>query len=164
MVKRTLVVLSIISLMVVSAGISSAGNWWCAWPDKGACGVGSPMYVPVDCAPYPEAQTIIKTWSCKIEGPCPAPAPMCGASCKAPSCSTGPVGCCEVVGGILGPIADLLFGVCPGDFAGGLGGMGLGFLNAKGGACGPCYGPIPCVLAGVPMALGAPAVMFGSLW
>ena len=155
MVKRTLVVLSILSLMVLAATSSFA--FTPGWPG-GDCAAPAPCFVPVDCAPYPTPTTIIKTWSCKIEGPCPAPGPACGPA----SCDTGLKGglLCSAATAIASPF-DFLFGGCDGVY-GCFGGAGGGLCGD--GPCGPCWGPVPRVLAGVPMALGAPTVMFGALW
>ncbi len=158
MVKRTLVVLGVLSLMLVAAGTSSA--FFVGFPGGagGNCGpTCGPMYLPADC-PSPEFKTIVKTWQCKIEGPCPAPGPMCGPA----ACDTKmPFGICDAVANLLGFPFDVLFGGCDGVYGCGLG-NGLG--GGGDGPCGPCYGPLSCVLAGVPMALGAPSVMFGALW
>ncbi len=156
MVKRTLLVLSILSLMVCAAGTSSA--FMVGWPDNDC--VAKPMFVPVDCCPYPLPKTIIQTWSCKIEGPCPAPAPCGVASCKKDGFAPGLL--CAMAGSIATPL-DFLFGGCDGTY-GCFPGFGNGGCGGAGGECGPCYGPVPAVVAAVPMALGAPAVMFGSLW
>jgi hypothetical protein len=116
-----------------------------------------PMYLPVDC-PGPEFKTIVKTWQCKIEGPAPACGP---AACGAADC--GPrlkAGLCDAVANLLGLPFDALFAGCDGVYDCGLGGLGGG----GDGPCGPGYGPLSCVMAGVPMALGAPSTMFGALW
>jgi hypothetical protein len=154
MVKRTLLVLSILSLMVFAAGTSNA-FWTGGWGAADEC-VQKPLFVPVDCPPFPEAKTIIKTWSVKIEGPCPAPGPIaCGPAKKD---GWGPGMLCAMAGVIATPF-DFLFGGCDGVY-GCFPGMGGG----ADGDCGPCFGPIPRVLATVPMVLGAPTVMFGALW
>ena len=151
MVKRTLIVLSILSLMLVAAGTSSAFN----------CGADcKPLFVPVDCCPYPTPTTIVKTWSCKIEGPCPAPGPMCGGNSCGSCEGVGPkFGC--LLANIAGPF-EFLFGGCDGVY-GCCPGMG-----GKSGDCGPCFGPVPCLLAGVPIILGSACpndcMMFGCMW
>jgi hypothetical protein len=157
MVKRTLIVLSILSLMVFAAGTSSAfvNGWPCE--DTG-CSM-KPLFVPVDCIPYPEAKTIIKTWSCKIEGPCPGPAP-CAAACKKEGFAPGML--CTLAGAIASPF-DLLFGGFDGTY-GCFPKMGGAGCDGADGSCGPCWGPVPAVAAALPMVLGAPTVMFGSLW
>ena len=151
MVKRTVVVLGVLSLMIMAAGTSSA--FFVGWPG-GDCGIAKPLYVPADC-PTPEFKTIVKTWQCKIEGPCPAPGPMCGPAACGPKTTYG---LCEPIAALIGLPFDFLFGGCDGVYG------CDGGLFGKDGPCGPCYGPIPCVLAGVPMFLGAPSVMFGALW
>jgi hypothetical protein len=150
MVKRTVVVLSILSLLVLAAGSSFA--FVPMWP--GDCAPAAPCFVPVDCCPYPLPTTIIKTWSCKIEGPCPAPGPVCGpADCG----KTGFRGLLGLAGVIAGP-CEVLFGGFDGVY-----GCFSGPFGKTGGPCGPCWGPVPAVLAGCPMVLAAP-VMFGDLW
>ena len=159
MVKRTLVVLGVLSLMLVAAGTSSA--FFVGWPG-GDCGPSTckPMYLPVDC-PTPEFRTIVKTWQCKIEGPAPACGPAaCGPAACGPKMTAG---ICDAVANLLGLPFDALFGGCDGVYDCGLGGGG-GLFGGGDGPCGPCYGPLSCVMAGVPMALGAPSVMFGALW
>jgi hypothetical protein len=155
MVKRTLVVLGVLSLMLMAAGTSSA--FFVGFPGGDCAPSCKPMYLPVDC-PTPEFKTIVKTWQCKIEGP----APMCGPPCGPADC--GPkmtAGLCGAVANLLGLPFDALFGGCDGVYDCGLGG---GLFGGGDGPCGPGYGPLSCVLAGVPMALGAPSVMFGALW
>jgi len=154
MVKRTLVVLSILSLMVMAAGTSFA--FAPGWP--GDCAPAAPCFVPVECCPYPLPTTIIKTWSCNIEGPCPAPGP---AACGTSSCGTGGGGMfCSLATAVATPF-DFLFGGFDGTY-GCFGGRGGGLCGGDG-PCGPCWGPVPRVLAAVPMVLSAP-VMFGALW
>ncbi len=157
MVKRTVVVLGIVSLMFMAVGTSSA--FFVGFPGEDGCGVCKPLYVPVEC-PTPEFRTIVKTWQCKIVGPCPAAGPACGPSaCGSRGC---PAGICDAVANVLGFPFDVLFGGCDGVYGCGLGGLGGGLGGD--GPCGPCYGPIPCAFGGVAMALAAPSVMFGSLW
>jgi hypothetical protein len=161
MVKRTLVVLGILSLLL-TAGTSSAYLGY-GFPGAGAgadCGPCPPMYLPVDCPPYPVAKTIVKTWQCKIEGPCPAPAP-CAPACGTDSWGGMRPGMITSIANLLGMPFDLLFNHCDSVYGcfGGFGGFGGGS-----GPCGPCFGPVPSIVAGVPMILGAPTVMFGALW
>jgi hypothetical protein len=157
MVKRTLVVLGILALTLAAA---TSHGFWTQWP-AGGCGPTDckPLYLPVDCPPVFEGKTIVKTWSFKSVGPCPAPGPACGPA----ACGKGGFGpgmLCSLATAIATPL-DLLFGGCDGvygcfpDFGGGCG---------AGGACGPCFGPLTGAVAAIPMALGAPTVMFGSLW
>lgn len=152
MVKRTLVVLGMLSLMIMTAGTSFA-----FFGMGGGCGAdcGGPLYVPVDCPPVPGYKTIVKTWEAKIEGPCPAPMP-CGPAGKDWGVKYGML--CSLVNAIATPF-DVIFGGCDGVY----GCFGGGF-GGKDGGCGPCYGPIPCALAAVPMTLGAPTTMFENLW
>jgi hypothetical protein len=159
MVKRTLVVLGIFSMLLMAAGTSSAFLGY-GFPD-GGCGVSScpPLYLPVDCPPYPVAKTIVKTWQCKIVGPCPAPAPM-AAGCGDKGNGFAAPGLITSVANLLGMPFDVLFNHCDSVY---------GCFNTKGlcgggGACGCCYGPVSGALAAVPMVLGAPTVMFGGLW
>jgi hypothetical protein len=151
MVKRTLTVLGILTLMVMvnTAGAFLPAPWTAC---EGNC---APLFVSVDCK-TPEPTTIIKTWAIKIEGPCPAPGMACGSSCDKGGFSPGML--CSAANAIATPL-DFLFG----GFDGVYGCFG-GNNACKDSSCGPCFGPIPAVVAAVPMALGAPTVMFGSLW
>ncbi len=125
MVKRTIIVLSVLSLMIMASGASFA--FVPAWPSD--CAAPKPCFVPVDCPPYPLPKTIIKTWSCKIEGPCPAPGPACGpADCKPAGLPTGLFSSlCQLV---MSPF-DFLFGGFDGVY---------GCTPSLGGdgPCGPC--------------------------
>jgi hypothetical protein len=162
MVKRTIVVLGILSLLVVGVGTSHAwiGGGW------GGCYTPPPLYTAVPCPVGPECNIIKKTWSCKIVGPCPPPfggAPGYGArgggfldNPYGPFSSYGRIGLC---GGIVAALAtpfDMLFGGFDGVY-GCTGGI-------EGGECGPCFGPVPQVAAGAAMFFAAPTVMFGALW
>jgi len=152
MVKRTVVVLSVLSLMLMAVGTSSA--FFVGWP--GDCGVGcKPLYVPAEC-PTPEFKTIVKTWQCKIVGPCPAPGPMCGPAACGPKSTFG---LCDAVANLLGFPFDALFNGVDGVY-----GCGPDLFGGGDGPCGPCYGPLSAALAAVPMTIGAPSVMFGALW
>lgn len=157
MVKRTLVVLGIFSLLL-TAGTSSAYLGY-GFPGAGGgdCGPCPPMYLPVDCPPYPVAKTIVKTWQCKIEGPCPAPGPAMGG-CGTDKMAMRP-GMITSIANLLGMPFDALFNHCDSVY-----GCFNGFGGGGDGPCGPCFGPVPGVLAAVPMVLGAPTVMFGALW
>jgi hypothetical protein len=66
-------------------------------------------------------------------------------------------GICDAVANLLGLPFDALFGGCDGVYGCDIGG---GLFRGGDGPCGPGYGPLSCVLAGVPMALGAPSTMF----
>jgi hypothetical protein len=161
MVKRTLLVLGILSLVVMAAGTSFAffgGGGACfsaGGPWGPSCEAPKPLYVPVDCCPYPESTTIIKTWSAKIVGPCPPPAMACG---------TG--GCGETKGiGLLGGLCaslispcDILFGGCDGVY-----GCSPTLFGGDG-PCGPCYGCLAGAVACPLRCLASPTTMFGVLW
>jgi len=149
MVKRTVVVLGILSLMIAASGPSFAFF-------GGSCGddcTPKPCYVPVECCPYPLPVTVHKTWKIKIEGPCPPPGIGCGPS----MCKETRGGLCEAIANVLGAPLDLLFNHCDSVY-------GCGIGNSRTAACGPAFGPVPCVMAGVPMFLGAPTTLFGSTW
>jgi hypothetical protein len=152
MVKRAVVVLGMFSLMIMAAGTCFA------FFGMGGCGddCGGPLYVPVDCPPVPGYKTIVKTWEAKIEGPCPAPV-GCAPACKPWDVKGGFF--CSLVNAIASPL-DIIFGGCDGVY----GCFNLGGLGLNRGPCGPGYGPIPGVLAAVPMFLGAPTTMFETLW
>ena len=151
MVKRTVAVLGILAL-TLAAGTSFA--FWGAWDSCGGPADCRPLFLPVDC-PTPPIKTIVKTWAVKIEGPCPAPGPMCGPVCR----DRGP-GICEIITAIATPF-DWLFGGIDGVYGcnNGLGGWGAD------GPCGPFYGPLACALAGVPTIIGSSTVgVFGTWW
>jgi len=163
MVKRTIVVLGILSLLVVGAGTSQAfiGG---PWGGGSGCDSAPPLYVPVPCPTYPDSKTIVKTWSCKIEGPCPPPFVGGAAGCGNGSDPYGPFssyGAIGLRGGLVAALVtpfDMLFGGCDGVY--GCTSMGKG----NEGGCGPCFGPIPCVAGGVAGFFAAPTVIFGALW
>jgi hypothetical protein len=170
MVKRTLLVFGIVALLTIGAGMAPAQAWLGGPPAAqswvngfpGDCGTCPPLFVPAPCCEYPESKTIVKTWSCKIEGPCPPP----GAPCGAGSCGQGGTGnilgsLCFLMGSIATPF-DLLFGGFDGVYGccPGLGALGIGCS----GPCGPCYGPVPGLIAGVVSCLSPPQVMFGCYW
>jgi hypothetical protein len=155
MVKRTFVVLAVLSLMLMAAGSSFAMFGWGAGGCGQECG---PMYVPVDCPPVPEFKTIVKTWEAKIEGPCPAPGPACGPS--ACGKSYGPGLFCSLVAAIATPF-DWVFGGLDGVYGCFPGGL---FGNKGGGECARVLGPLPCAMVALPMALAAPSTMFEELW
>jgi hypothetical protein len=162
MVKRTAVVLGILALITMGAGMASAQalslggppapqSWVNGFPGGGSC---LPMFVPVPCPEYPLSKTIVKTWSCKIEGPCPPPGP--------------PSGCCgDQRSGLLGSLCFLATSVAtPFDwlFGGTDGVYGCCPEIGCSGPCGPCYGPVPGLIAGVAGFLSPPPVMFGCYW
>jgi len=152
MVKRTLMVIGVLSLMVMLTGIASAqcgsggcGNInWCPWPNGGC----DPLFVGADCC-YPEFTTIKKVWKISIDGPCPPPGMACGTSSK----GTG-LGGCTLCSAVFAPF-DWLFG---GEF-------GVSRCSPSGdGPCGPCFGPVPAVLTVVPKILAGPSTLFGTMW
>ncbi|MBM4328330.1 MAG: hypothetical protein FJ118_14345 [Deltaproteobacteria bacterium] len=157
MVKRTLAVLGIMSLVLMAAGTSHAFLFGGGCGDGVDCGISKPLYVPVDCPPYPKSKTIVKKWEMKIVGPCPAPMPACGPAKFAGDCKMG------LFGGLCAAIPtplDWLFGGFDGVY-----GCGVGLFGGSGdGECGPWYGPFPAALAAVPMGLGYPTTVFGGLW
>ncbi len=156
MVKRTLVVLGILSLTLVMAGTVFAfrgcGPSWHAW----GCGPGPALFVPVDCPKYPVAKMIHQTWTCKIEGPCPPPQPAacCGKERRG-------FGFCN----LLAPVAmavglpfDFLFG-------GGAGVRGCKRDRHRGGPCGPFYGAVPAFSVGaVKWVAGRGGSPWAPLW
>jgi len=156
MVKRTLAVLGILSLLVVAAGSTSMVNaqccsadmsWVCNWPSN----CGTACFVPVDVQ-TPEWTRIVKTWSIKIDGPCPAPGPMVG-------CGTTRginTGICAGVNALFSPL-DCIFG------GGGVYNCSPN-LGGGDGPCGPAFGPIPALLTAVPRLLAGPPIVFGTLW
>jgi hypothetical protein len=159
MVKRTVLVLGTLGLLIMAVGMSHAqcgaavGGWL---PE--ACNV-KPLYVPVDCCELPQATTIVKKWSAKIEGPCPGVMPACGPS----NCDEGIFGRVGLLGGLAAAIPtpfDFLFG----GFDGVYGCFGGGLFGGSGGACGPFHGPIPGAFAGAAGAMAAPTSIFGFLW
>ena len=147
MVKRTVAVLGILAL-TLAAGTSFA--FWGGWDYCGDC---RPLFLPVDC-PTPPIKTIVKTWAVKIEGPCPAPGPMCGPVC----CNKRGPGLCEIVTAIATPF-DWLFGGIDGVY---------GCFNGLE----SCDRPVWPVLwsAGLrsgrlPVIMGTPLVgVFGTWW
>ena len=170
MVKRTFVVLGILAMLVVGVGMANAmmfggpaaSESWVS-PFPGGCGAGEcpPLFVPAKCPEYPTSRTIIKTWSCKIEGPCPppgAPAMGCGGQ-ERPGQLCGTL--LSLVGSVATPL-DWLFGGCDGVY--GCNGGPLGSLCGCDGPCGPGYGPVPGAIAGVLSLVSPPTVMFGCYW
>jgi hypothetical protein len=156
MVKRTAVVLSIMSLLVVGGASVALAQW-----GFGGCGDDAPLYVGVNCPPVTKWTTIIKTWEGKVEAPY-APMP---AAC-------GPVGCNGwnangpgLMGGLAAALVtpmDLLFGGFDGVYGCGPGVMG-GIFPADG-PCGPFWGPIPSLLGGVGKLFGAPTTLDVAIW
>ncbi len=122
MVKRTVVVLGVLSLMCVFAGTSSAifpvacGPTWDAWDSLYRC---APPFVPAPCCEYPVPKMIVQKWKATIEGPCPPPTPP------------APVVC-----GVFDP-GEMLW-VCIDRFMGGLDYL----MGACDGAVYGCYDPL----------------------
>ena len=150
MVKRTVVVLGILSLMITMAGTGMAFVGGFAPPCFDACGLTCrPMYVPVDC-PEPIQKTIVKTWECKIVGPCPAPGPACAAG----PAREDRIGALMALATAIGTPFDLLAG--PFD----------GVYGCLGGGEGACCGR--CPFGFFPSAVGAIGAVgnnfFGGLW
>jgi len=158
MVKRTLVVLGILSLILVMAGTVFAfrggcGRAWDAWD----C-APPPLFVPVDCPKYPVAKMIHTTWQCKIEGPCPARMPMVGCCGR----ERRGIGLCNLlapVAAIVGAPFDFLFGGPRGVHRCSTGRRG------HDGPCGPHYGPVPAFSVGaVKWLAGSGAGLFTTPW
>ncbi|MDR3604222.1 MAG: hypothetical protein P4L38_06295 [Syntrophaceae bacterium] len=158
MVKRTLVVLSILSLTLMVAGTSFGFM-------GGGCGSScAPLYVPVDCPDTGVSKTIVKTWECKIEGPCPAPMPGCGSSCNNLKGPKPGLLCC--LAGVVGAPFDAIFGGFGGVYGcntcfGGGGGCGSG----GGRGCGsPFLGGLSGVFGSGATMLSGETTVFGALW
>lgn len=161
MVKRTAVVLGILALVTMVGGMTSAQAGGCAqqsWVTGFPCGTNClPTYCPVPCPEYPLSKTIVKTWSCKIEGPCPPPGPP--ASCCGGGERPGQLlGSLLYLAGSVATPLDWLFGGFDGVYGCDACPMGCS------GPCGPCYGPVPGAIAGVLGCLSPPSVMFGCYW
>jgi hypothetical protein len=152
MVKRTVVVLGILSLVIVMAGTSMAQMGMSfAPPCFDACSVvARPMYVPVACC-EPIQKTIVKKWECKIVGPCPAPGPACASSGVG---REDRVGALMALATAIGTPFDLL------------GGSYDAVYGCLGGNDGACCGT--CPLGFVPSFFGAAGSVgnnfFGGLW
>ncbi len=150
MVKRTLVVLAILSLIVATAGTSFAFlkvGGWTGWQYP----MADPTYVPVDCPPCPDWVPVVKTWSKTYVTP--APCGPVGGAVAANGFDPGLRG--AGIAAIMTPF-DALFGGM-----GGVYGCGLEF---GGGPCGPFFGPLPFLLVGPARLLAAPTLIFGTLW
>jgi hypothetical protein len=160
MVKRTVVVLSILSLLLVAAGTHMAFAQTQIGMLMGASVGNRPLYVATECPPVEQYTTIVKKWQMKIEGP--APLAACG--------SVGPARNDFLFGpgpGLLGGLAAAL--PTPMDWLFGGGGVygctgGLGGTEIDREDCGPCFGPLPGAVAMVPKILAAPTTVFGALW
>ncbi len=150
MVKRTLVVLGILSL-VLTAGTSFAFMGSGCWTDS--CGPCKPMFVPAPC-PDMCPQRAVKVWEMCIIGPCPPPA------CGVPYCGSGKKrwgGLMAMCGKIASP-CEVLWG-----------GSG-GVYGCTSGRSGIHDGVFPAALAGLAQncccnyLLTGGAASFGCLW
>ena len=150
MVKRTAVVLGIVSLVIMTAG--SAMAFGLNAPCFGSTVAPRPLFVPVDC-PDPIQKTIVKTWECKIVGPCPPPGPPVGGNC-AKDDRMGFL--LSLATAIMTPF-DLL--VAPYDGV-------YGCLETGEGPCGSCpSGPILSALSALTdTCAGTRMSFFGGLW
>ncbi|MGC8660744.1 MAG: hypothetical protein ACP5U1_16900 [Desulfomonilaceae bacterium] len=156
MVKRTLVVLSVMSLALMLAGTSFGFM-------GGGCGnTCAPLYVPVDCPDTGVAKTIVKTWECKIEGPCPAPTPAC---CGKSDNLCGPKGglLCGLAG-VVGAPFDAIFGGFGGVYGCSpfLGGSACG--NGGSGCGSPFLGGLSGVFGSGASVMAGNTTFFGALW
>jgi hypothetical protein len=143
MVKRTLVVLGILAMTIMVAGTAFG------FGRHHDCGPAYPLFVATCCPPQVEYQQVIKTWSCKIEGPCPPPG--IAAGCCEKKRHRGAL--CDLVtahGGLL----DLIFG--------GRGGVYGCRPPRDQGPCGPNFGPLPRLVVAGPAAIGG--WFFDTMW
>jgi len=163
MVKRTVVVLGILSLVLLMAGTSFALTKLC-----GPHAAAPPLFVPVDCPPYLDSTTIVKKWSCKIEAPyCPGMMGVGGGGvllgrrlnrrrwyALRDRMLYGPFFVADLANAIATPF-DWIFGG-----RGGVGGCRQGLGRADG-PCGPFFGPIPRAIVNLmPVTWRA----FGVIW
>lgn len=160
MVKRTVLVLSILSLIVMAAGTSMAqlpllGGGMGECFGGSDCLMPKPLYVPVDC-PAPIQRTIKKTWECKIVGPCPPPSGPAGA------CGVGKedrMGLLLSLATALGTPFDWVFAGCDGVY---------GCVDGGAGGCTPCGscfgGSIPRMFGNVAFMASPNGSFFGGLW
>jgi len=159
MVKRTAVVLGIVSLAIMMTGSAMAFVGGLPTPPcfGGSMCDARPLFVPVDC-PGPIQKTIVKNWECKIVGPCPPVSPPAAVGGCGKDDRMGLL--LSLATAIMTPM-DLL--VAP--FDGVYGCLEMG----NGGCCGSCPGgPLPKAL----MALGSVGggcggtslSFFGGLW
>lgn len=159
MVKRTLTVLGMFGLILMAAGPSMAflpgfPPAPCFGGDMFTC---KPMFLPVDC-PAPIQRNIVKTWECKIVGPCPAVMPALGGC--GPAGRDDRVGLLTSLATALGTPFDWIFGGLDGVY---------GCLPTNGDAiCGSSVpGPVPA-MAGAFLNVFSPTstdgLFFGGLW
>jgi len=152
MVKRTAVVLGIVSLVIMTAGSAMAfGTGLLTPPCFGGDVAPRPLFVPVDC-PGPIQKTIVKTWECKIVGPCPAPGPACGSTCAKD----------DRMGLLLSLATAVMtpFDLIVAPFDGVYGCMEMGE-----GMCGSCPGgPFPRIFSSLTDTCSGGTSFFGGLW
>ncbi len=145
MVKRTMVVLGILSLTVMVAGSAFA---FCGSSCDDKC---LPLYVPVD-VPDTTAKTIVSTWECKIVGPCPAPTPPCCGPAKK---GFNPGVLTSLATAIATPF-DMLFGGFDGVY---------GCLPSANAGCGAAFGGgLGGAFMAVPGMLSGETTFLGGLW
>jgi len=157
MVKRTLVVLGVVALMLMTAGAATAQiPMPLSMPCFGGGLMPRPLFLPVDCQDCPE-KTIVQKWECNIEGPCPPASPPGGA------CGGNMLAGDDRVGFLLSLVEAM---ASPFDIAiSGFGGV-YGCMEWSEGPCGGFpMGPIPTALAALTY-LWYPTgnSFFGGLW
>jgi hypothetical protein len=156
MVKRTLVVLAILSLMLAPAGMSfgqsllpSFGGWSAGWDAP----TTDTMFVPVDCPPCPDWVPVVKEWKKTFSSAAPCGAvygPGVGSSSRDPWLRGAGIA------SLMTPF-DALFGGMDAVY-------GCGIVSMGPASCGPCFGPLPYVLSGPVRMMAAPTLIFGTLW
>jgi len=157
MVKRTVVVLGIFTLfclVAVAPPVAFAGPVCGPCFGRDLC-PSRPLYLPMDC-PDPIQRTIVKTWECNIEGPCPPVMPA-AACCRGGGLLGGRdnYGLLMSAANIFGAPFDWIFA--------GRGGV-YGCRSGRGGGlCGsPLGGFVPGALLSV--ARIPHGAFFGGLW
>jgi hypothetical protein len=155
MVKRTAVVLSIMSLLLVGGASVALAQW-----GTGGCGDSneSPLYVGVKCPPMTTWTMIIKKWEGKVEAPYAPMAGGWGNGCGSRN-GTGP----GLLGGLAAALVtpmDILFGGFDGVYGCGIGGLGLEGDSP----CGPFWGPLPLVFGSLSRVLAAPTTLSVPIW
>jgi len=153
MVKRTVAVLGILSLVILMAGPSMAQmRWPFSFPCFGDELVPRPVFVPVDCPEAPQ-KTIVKKWECKIEGPCPPPGPHAAVGLPG---TDDRVGFLFSLANAIATPFDMLFAPFDGVY---------GCLEMGTGPCGGIMGPVPTALSSL-VYFWYPTgnSFFGGLW
>jgi hypothetical protein len=153
MVKRTVVVLGIFSLiLLMTAASSMAFNRPCF--GKEFMSPVRPLYLPADC-PDPIQRTIVSTWECNIEGPCPPVMPAC---CGGGGGRGDRQGLLTSLANVFGAPFDLLFA----------GRGGVYGCRDRGYGAGPCGSPFGGLLPRGMMSLTTlvrpGGGFFGGLW